>query len=149
MMLLRDSIAAQCRYGDIAVRAFGGISDLIWECSQDDWQGSANILVSIYDIEREVFIHYEWHYGSCSGCDDWEGRGLIDFEIIQEMIRDCTQLNSREELERYINLLTGKEQVFEEDGVCNEYHEMADAYYKWKDGQKYNPQRFCSFLVNP
>ena len=158
-MKLKDSIAAKCRYGEEALRAFGENSDLIWECSEDDYQGSANILVKTRDFNREVFIHYEWTYGSCSGCDEWESRDLTDFEIIQEMIRDCNQFNSREELERYLNLTTGEEKLprptdFDNGsvpgmmrvlsgGIVDEFYEMANAYYKWKNGQEYDPQECC------
>lgn len=160
-MKLKNSIAAKCRYGEEALRVFGEESELIWECSEEDYQGNANILVRIDDLGRELFIHYEWTYGSCSGCDEWEGRDLTDFEIRQEMMRDCNVFDSREKLEKYLGLEDAQAEIPRSTslkngsvlgmmrilggGMANEFYEMANAYYKWKNNISYDPQECCRY----
>lgn len=84
-MKLLDSVAAGCRYGDCAVEAFGPDSEVIWEDSSRDYQ-SACILIRTPAGE---YIHYEWTYGSCSGCDGWESAGLEGAQIVAEMKREA------------------------------------------------------------
>ena len=76
-----DTIASQCRYGDEAAVLFGD-TEVIWENSLDDYQGHAKVLAMAPD---GFFLFYEWSYGSCSGCDDWEARGLDHDQIVAEM----------------------------------------------------------------
>lgn len=81
-MLIDNSGASKCRYGSDAVKAFGG-ADVIWEHAEDDYQGAVAIVFKMPD-GRHGF--YEWWYGSCSGCDDWEARDLTTEEIQTEML---------------------------------------------------------------
>lgn len=37
---------------------------------RSDYQGSGAVVVRFNDGK---WFHYEWSYGSCSGCDPWEG----------------------------------------------------------------------------
>lgn len=100
-MLFKDSIAASCRYGDNAVSVFGPEALLIWEHSENDWQGFANILVKTTDGR---FAHYEWTYGSCSGCDEWESSGLSDGEIEKRMRDAAAWFDDIGVLRRYLKL---------------------------------------------
>jgi hypothetical protein len=47
---------------------------------------------------------YKYYYGSCSGCDDWEDRGLTTEQITQEMIEGGTYFNNLEEYNSWISL---------------------------------------------
>ncbi len=101
-----DTIASTCRYGEIAGRIFGA-GEVIWEDSECGYQGHANVLVKMPDGS---YIHYEWTYGSCSGCDYWEAAGLTDDAVEAEMRREMTTLKDLATLRRYARL----EDEFEE-----------------------------------
>src|ERR1700739_419908 len=58
-----ETIASQCRYGDVAESIWGDW-DIIWEDSEADYQGHASILAR----KNNRYSFYEWYYGSCSGC---------------------------------------------------------------------------------
>lgn len=148
-----ETIASRCRYGELAGEVFGkgeviGDSDVIWEDSEDDYQGHANILVHFPDTGR--FAHYEWTYGSCSGCDDWEARELSDEQIIAEMRESAAWFNDVETLKRYLRLdgefenprvptaqpatagsIPGMLRVLC-GGVAREFHAMGDAFVEWE-----------------
>jgi hypothetical protein len=99
-MRWEDTIASGCRYGDVLAPLFEG-GDVIWEFSTANYQGFANVLVAMPDGR---FIHYEWTYGSCSGCDEWENRGLSDEQICEEAIKVMAVLKTRDILKRYLKL---------------------------------------------
>lgn len=80
-MKWNETEASKCRYGWIAGNIFGE-AEILWESSYADYQGNADIFALMPD---GTFVHYEWTYGSCSGCDEWEDRGLTDEEIEKEM----------------------------------------------------------------
>lgn len=94
-----ETTASACRYGDVAGTVFGD-ADIIWENSEADWQGYANIL-GVFDDSKVVY--YEWTYGSCSICDEWEARNLTETEIAQEMTTDAEWFNSIEEALKYFS----------------------------------------------
>ncbi len=96
-MKYSETVAYKCRYGNVAERLFG-MADIIWDDSVDGWQGSAAVLAYMPD---GTFAHYEWNYGSCSGCDDWEYRNLSDDKIEQEMRRDTVFLSDVASTMRY------------------------------------------------
>lgn len=95
-----DTVASKCRYGDVAAAIFGD-AEVIWESSQDDYQGYANVFARKPDGS---FVHYEWSYGSCSGCDEWEARSLGDDEIEAEMRRAMAVLKDVAAAKRYLKL---------------------------------------------
>lgn len=99
-MKWEETVASKCRYGDVAGCIFGQ-AEIIWECSEDDYQGHANILAYMSDGR---FAHYEWTYGSCSGCDDWEDRGLTSDQIEAEMREHTAWLSNAHEVLRYLHL---------------------------------------------
>lgn len=95
-----DTVASRCRYGDVAGRIFDG-ADVIFERSEDDYQGYANVFARLRDGR---FCHYEWTYGSCSGCDEWEDRGLTDDQIEAEMRSAAVFFDNVETVKRYLHL---------------------------------------------
>lgn len=99
-MVWKDTVASRCRYGDDAEELFGA-GDVIWESSEDDYQGFANVFVSLPDGR---FAHYEWSYGSCSGCDEWESRELNHDAIVGEMRDAAAWLPDIEAAKRYLRL---------------------------------------------
>lgn len=68
-----ESTAYKCRYGEEVGEAFG-FPQVLWERSLSDYQGHASFVG--WDGAR--IIYYHWNYGSCSGCDTWEGSGLTN-----------------------------------------------------------------------
>jgi len=104
-MKWEETEADKCRYGEIASRIFGE-AEIIWERSEAGYQGSANVLAAMPD---GTFVHYEWTYGSCSGCDEWEARGLSDDEVEQEMRSAMAVLKDVETLRKYLHLTEGFE----------------------------------------
>ena len=95
-----DTVASNCRYGSIAERLFKD-AEIIWEDSDDDYQGYATVLAQMADGR---FCLYDWTYGSCSGCDEWEDRGLSDDEIEIEMCRAAAFFSTVEQVQRYFHL---------------------------------------------
>jgi len=79
-----ETIATQCRYGDIAGRIWSDW-EIIWEDSEADYQGHASIVAT----KDGKWALYEWWYGSCSGCDGWESDGKDEDEIEAEMRKDA------------------------------------------------------------
>lgn len=75
-----ETTASKCRYGDVAGRIFGE-AEVIWEHSEDGYSGFANVLVRMPDGR---FGHYEWTYGSCSRCDEWENLDIEGVEPYSE-----------------------------------------------------------------
>lgn len=97
-MRLSESVAATARYGGDAEAVFGADAEVIWEASSADYQGSCNVLLRLPDGR---FAHYEWTYGSCSGCDEWEASGAD----VQEIMRDtAVYFDDTATLRRYLRL---------------------------------------------
>jgi hypothetical protein len=94
------TVASSCRYGDVAGRIFRD-AEIIWENSESDYQGFANVLAHMPD---GTFAHYEWTYGSCSGCDEWEARDLTDEQVEAEMRSALAVLPDKEALMKYLHL---------------------------------------------
>ena len=98
-----DTVASSCRYGSNAGTIWGDW-DVIWEESHSDYQGEAKFLAK----KNNTYVFYEWTYGSCGGCDDWEYRNLTDVQIEAEMKRDAIEfdgLNSKEHLANWCRML--------------------------------------------
>lgn len=144
-MKWQDTIANECRYGDIAEQIWGD-ADVIWENSEADYQGHATFLAKQADGK---FVFYEWVYGSCSGCDDWEYRNLIDEQIKQEMLQDAIFFDTEEELLKFLMLpeekwkrsggpmvggITGMSDWLG-GGPLHRLTEAKEAFLKWKEGE--------------
>jgi hypothetical protein len=99
-MRFSDTIASQCRYGEIAESLWNSW-DVIWEDSEADYQGHAAFLLK----KGSDYTFYEWFYGSCSGCDEWERENLSAEEIATEMMQYAMTLHGREELATWLMML--------------------------------------------
>lgn len=99
-MKWNDTTASSCRYGSNAEVIFGN-ADIIWESSEAGYQGHANILAHMPD---GTFVHYEWTYGSCSGCDSWERAEMNDEQIEAEMRRTMSVLQDETTCAKYLHL---------------------------------------------
>jgi hypothetical protein len=78
---------------DEVVNELGG-KDVLRLDYYSDYQGHVDLDVLLND--GRVFS-YQYSYGSCSGCDGWEYRGLSDKEIKTEMLRDATFFDDMEQ----------------------------------------------------
>lgn len=99
-MKFKDTIAASCRYGDVAEKVWEDW-DVLCELSEADYQGFASFIAT----KEKRYVFYEWHYGSCSGCDEWEDRGLSDEQIAAEMRRDAIEFTDAEKLVKWLKSL--------------------------------------------
>jgi hypothetical protein len=96
-------VASTCRYGSIAEEIWGDWN-LLWEDSEADYQGHASFLVK----KGNKYVFYEWHYGSCSGCDGWEAADATNEEIAAEMQERAAVFNSKKELKGWLEMLEGR-----------------------------------------
>jgi hypothetical protein len=52
--------------------------EIVWEEGEQGYSGYANVVA----YKDGVVYHYEWSYGSCSGCDAWEdNEHKIEYEV--------------------------------------------------------------------
>lgn len=120
-----DTVASSARYGDVAGRIFGD-AEIIWEASTNDYQGSCDVLALLPTGE---FVHYEWTYGSCSGCDTWEhqyGYGADD-DIEREMRKEMVTFPDVATLQRYLHTDNLDDWLGGED-----FKAMGEAFEKWR-----------------
>lgn len=77
------------RYSEILEQVIGelGAVKMLREEFEDDYQGYVDIDVSLND--GRIFS-YQYSYGSCSGCDEWESLNLNDDEIKEIMKTEAT-----------------------------------------------------------
>ena len=97
-----ETTANKCRYGDVAEKIWGNW-EILWEDSEDNYQGHATILAH----RGNRYCFYEWWYGSCSGCDGWESDGLTDEQIEKEMRDTSMWFKNKKELLRWLGMLEG------------------------------------------
>ncbi len=81
-----DSEAASCRWSEYAQPFFNSEWDVLFDASEVDYQGTVEVLVR-HGWEKK-YKYLEYSYGSCSGCDGWEGRP--EEEVMADMLR-CIQ----------------------------------------------------------
>lgn len=74
---------------------------------EDDYQGHVDVDVLLAD--GRVFS-YCYLYGSCSGCDEWEDRGLSDSEIKKVMLQEATIFDNAEQYEQFNENKKNKEE---------------------------------------
>jgi hypothetical protein len=101
-MKFKETDACNCRYGDIAKKVWGDW-DVVYEDSYNDYQGHATLVVT----KGGAYCFYEWYYGSCSGCDDWEARGLSDDQIEMEMRGSAMWLKDEVAMKTWLEMLQG------------------------------------------
>lgn len=63
---------------------------------ESDYQGFVDVDVLL--ANGKVFSYY-YSYGSCSGCDSWEG---YEDTVVQEMVKEATIFESLREYELWI-----------------------------------------------
>ena len=85
-MKLKDAGIDSCRYSEELLQLFGHGEVLSLSFDDDGYQGFVNILLFVGGYP-DVYVDYEYFYGSCSVCDEWEARELNTFEIMQEMLK--------------------------------------------------------------
>ncbi|MFN7132244.1 MAG: hypothetical protein ACK4N5_09180, partial [Myxococcales bacterium] len=100
VMMFDETVAFRCRYGSAAARVFGHM-EVLWEQSEDDYQGSARVLAK----DGEKYVDFGWSYGSCSGCDDWENRELTEEQVAEEMRQAAGVYESKEHLAGLLKML--------------------------------------------
>ncbi|RJO62630.1 MAG: hypothetical protein C4542_03005 [Dehalococcoidia bacterium] len=142
-----ETVAFSCRYGSEAATAFPN-AEIIWEHSEADYQGFANILGRLSDGR---FFHYEWTYGSCSGCDEWESAGYGDDEIVKMMQEAAVYFDDINVLSRYLQLdeATTRDMHYPTanspmngsvpgmlrflgGGIGNDFKDMGEAFVQWQ-----------------
>lgn len=90
-----DTVAYRARWGE-EFEAFFGDSRVIWECAEDDYQGSAAVMA----LASDGSIRWaSWSYGSCSGCDAWEE---LDDAKRTEEAAGCTEAIARGDLNTWL-----------------------------------------------
>lgn len=111
-MKWNETVSSKCRYSEIVEKLYGEW-DVLWELSDDDWQGEMHFIAHHKD-GRYVYCQYE--YGSCSSCDDWERRDLSDDDI-QEEIQKCSMVFlSNKELDNWRAMLERMAMEFSDHG---------------------------------
>ena len=102
-----------------------------WEDSENYVQGYVKIIAELktfesgndfgYDPDNDnnynndnnkTYIHYEYSYGSCCGCDEWEARKLNSFEIEREMYNGMVFMD-KEALLKYVENMTSTNGAFD------------------------------------
>ena len=99
-MLEISKMVEGARYSEVfekVINDLGG-TDVLRLDYESDYQGYVDIDVRLLD--GRVFS-YQYSYGSCSGCDDWEARDLTDDQVEAEMLRDATIFDGIEPYERW------------------------------------------------
>lgn len=92
------SKASGARWSEEVARALGlkPETPLVFDHGEIDYQGCASLIAQTGDNE---FVIYGWSYGSCSGCDSWEGE---DEEKIEAEIRAGASRVTKQVLLRYL-----------------------------------------------
>lgn len=107
-----ESEASHCRWSEYAAELFGDWQ-IIWDDSVSDYQGTVRFLAH----KDGKFAYLTYSYGSCSGCDGWEGlpdeevredmRRLAEyFDNIYDLKKFADQVNYGEEFERVVDEYT-------------------------------------------
>jgi hypothetical protein len=103
-----ETTTSNCRYADVAETIWEDWN-IIWEEAYDGYQGGTEFLAE----KDGQYSYYEWSYGSCSGCDDWEARELSNDDIKEEMLKEAMWFSDYQMLMNWINNLkkTGAHKV--------------------------------------
>jgi hypothetical protein len=94
-----DTEASQCRWSEYAEEIWAD-AEILWEDSEADYQGHANVFARHPDGR---YSWGGWSYGSCSGCDGWEG--LADEEIRKAFREDVVFFENKNELRVWFTML--------------------------------------------
>lgn len=77
------------RYSDILRELLGDLGGIavLRESFEDEYQGFVDVDIL---LEYDIIFSYNYSYGSCSTCDEWEKRDLSDSEIKDIMKSEAT-----------------------------------------------------------
>jgi len=99
MGLVRDGALAQCCWAEYALELWGDW-DLLEETIDNDHSGSVDFVAAKrFDDGSVRFLRGDWGWGSCPGCDGWDG--ALPDEIREEMKRCGAEFSGIEAFERY------------------------------------------------
>lgn len=112
----KHSASAKVRYGENAAAVWGDWN-LVWESTDDDYQGFAKFIAwkgggikewsfgPLWQGKKPpLYVVYEWSYGSCSGCDTWESEEKSSDDIKKVMATDAVYFTPQEMNEYAANL---------------------------------------------
>ena len=80
-------LTEQCRYADdldILIESLGGYKRVLRLDYEADYSGHVDVDLELND--GRIFSYQYW-YGSCSGCDDWEADFDSDSVKVVEIMR--------------------------------------------------------------
>lgn len=126
-------------------RAYSGLVDIIFDQHVGSYQGDWWAIVTAEkDWDTHVgFISYG--YGSCSGCDEWEGAGGVDekYEILGRMLNATRWFPNPDELIAYLNGVDPDTQwyAYEEEwpefvAKVNAIYDEEQSLYLWRSAAK-------------
>lgn len=94
-MLIIEELVEGARYSSILESLINdlGCIKVLRLNYESNYSGYVDIDVLLKN--KKVFS-YKYYYGSCSGCDDWEGRGLEHNQIMAEMYKKATIFSIKE-----------------------------------------------------
>lgn len=94
-----------CRYGDVLADLLNklGCVKLLYCHHVDDYQGDVDVDALLSD--GRIYSYY-YSYGSCSGCDEWEDRGLNETAIERIMRDEATFFSGPYEYKAWLEKLS-------------------------------------------
>lgn len=97
-MIKLKTEARYCEQLESLLNKLGAIK-ILKEDGEADYSGQVSVDALLSD--GRVFS-YEYYYGSCSGCDEWEDLELIDEKIEETMAKEATFFANEEEYKTYL-----------------------------------------------
>jgi hypothetical protein len=96
-----DNEWSKCRYGGnlLNVLCRKNTKEILRIKYENDYQGFVNIDALLDD--GRVFS-YNYSYGSCSGCDEWEDRELKDAAIEEIMSNEATYFDDIDQYNKWL-----------------------------------------------
>ncbi len=82
-----------CRYGDNLFNVLCRLNtkEIMRSNYENDYEGFVDVDALLDD--GRVFS-YNYSYGSCGGCDEWESRELTDAEVENTMMQEATYFDN-------------------------------------------------------
>jgi hypothetical protein len=97
-----ETVAAQCRWSEYAEELFHDWN-VIWDNSTADYQGHGEFVA----LKNERVAYVYWSYGSCSGCDGWEG--VPEQEVRKDFLNGVDYFESFKEFEQWVEFRNNEE----------------------------------------
>jgi len=95
-MSLPEQVWKNCRWSNLAAVLFAEDDwEVFFDASESDYQGTVEIMArftgySYGDVKSYKYLEYS--YGSCSGCDAWEGQPVE--KALTDMMRSVLPLDA-------------------------------------------------------